>query len=331
MAHPWDPEAGGSVGCAGPDGPVSDIFISYAREDEERIGRLVEALEKQGWSVFWDRQLLAGESFSKLLEREIGRARCVLVLWSSSALNSDWVAEEAAEGKGRLVPARLDRVKPPLGYRRLHTADLSDWDGASDAPGLGRLIDSIRNVLEAPSDRPRPPAAEGFEDSIVKQVAAGLAAADPLTWELFAVGLEPLFRRMTFREPTWRCPGESWGERLHAALQTWKLLDHESFRRFVRDAAAERYETYDALVLEVQRYGDYLVNYLFRGSSGLDPLRELAGDRKAFFQALPEPRIFDDPENSSDVRHADEPRTRVIDRLQELTAAVSRDIPPHSS
>jgi hypothetical protein len=35
---------------------MADIFLSYAREDQSRVGPLVRALEGQGWSVFWDRR-----------------------------------------------------------------------------------------------------------------------------------------------------------------------------------------------------------------------------------------------------------------------------------
>ncbi len=36
---------------------MSDIFLSYASEDRERVRPLVEWLEEHGWSVSWDRKL----------------------------------------------------------------------------------------------------------------------------------------------------------------------------------------------------------------------------------------------------------------------------------
>ena len=39
---------------------MADIFVSYASEDRDRILLLVEALESQGWSVWWDRELITG-------------------------------------------------------------------------------------------------------------------------------------------------------------------------------------------------------------------------------------------------------------------------------
>jgi hypothetical protein len=33
---------------------MSDIFIAFARKDRDRAKLFVEALERQGWLVFWD-------------------------------------------------------------------------------------------------------------------------------------------------------------------------------------------------------------------------------------------------------------------------------------
>ena len=42
---------------------MSDIFVTYAREDEDRVRELVSVLEQQGWSVFWDRRIPTGETW----------------------------------------------------------------------------------------------------------------------------------------------------------------------------------------------------------------------------------------------------------------------------
>ncbi len=40
---------------------VSDIFISYASEDGRESDRSRTALEAEGWSIFWDQTIPAGE------------------------------------------------------------------------------------------------------------------------------------------------------------------------------------------------------------------------------------------------------------------------------
>ncbi len=46
---------------------MADIFLSYSSKDKDRVRPLVLALEREGWSVWWDRKTLAGESFDFLL------------------------------------------------------------------------------------------------------------------------------------------------------------------------------------------------------------------------------------------------------------------------
>ena len=47
---------------------MADNFVSYARDDKALITTLVEALEEEGFSVFWDGALTGGKSFPVELE-----------------------------------------------------------------------------------------------------------------------------------------------------------------------------------------------------------------------------------------------------------------------
>jgi TIR domain len=124
---------------------MTDIFISYAREDRARAARLASALEAFGWSVWWDRKIIAGQSFDEAIERELEIAKRVLVLWSKDSINSEWVRNEAAVAaeRGVLVPALIDPVKLPLEFRRRQTIDLVDWDGDPAHEGFRALCDAM--------------------------------------------------------------------------------------------------------------------------------------------------------------------------------------------
>ena len=107
------------------------VFLSYAREDRERARIVASALEAEGWSVWWDRKLAAGQIFDRTIEEQLDIAVAVVVLWSASSVQSEWVRNEAgaANDRGLLVPAVLDDVPLPLEFRRRHTANLSGWQG----------------------------------------------------------------------------------------------------------------------------------------------------------------------------------------------------------
>ena len=58
---------------------MADIFLNYARDDRRRIKPLAEALTAQGWSLWWDARMRAGQRFDEMIEKEIAAARCVIV------------------------------------------------------------------------------------------------------------------------------------------------------------------------------------------------------------------------------------------------------------
>lgn len=130
---------------------MSDIFISYAREDRPRVETLARALEADGWSVWWDRSIPAGKSFPQVIQEEIAKARCVLVLWSAASVAKEWVIEEASEAKKRgiLVPIQIDKVEPPWGFRLLQARDLVAWNGAATAPSFQSLRTDISAVIQS--------------------------------------------------------------------------------------------------------------------------------------------------------------------------------------
>src|SRR5262249_40833105 len=140
---------------------VMDVFLSYASEDRERAATLARSLEASGWSVWWDRKIVAGRAFDEAIERELETARSVVVLWSGSSVASEWGKNEAAAAaeRGVLVPALIERVKIPLEFRRKQTADLVGWTGDATHEGFQGLCAGIADRVgrsSAPSPRPAP-------------------------------------------------------------------------------------------------------------------------------------------------------------------------------
>src|SRR3990170_6005665 len=134
---------------------MSDIFLSYKSEDREKAQMIAAALEQIGYSVWWDRVIPPGRTYDEVIEEELNTARCVIVLWSKESVKSDWVKEEADEGIYRriLVPALIDNVKPPMGFRRIQAANLTDWKGELDHTAFKLLLRSIANILGHPAGK----------------------------------------------------------------------------------------------------------------------------------------------------------------------------------
>lgn len=128
---------------------MADLFVSYAREDQDRVGALVALLEGEGWSVFWDRNIPPGETWRSYLGAALEQARGVVVAWSEHSIRSEWVIEEAEEAneRGILIPVLLDAVKPPRGFRAIQAADLTGWRQGKNSPAVASFLAAVAKVL----------------------------------------------------------------------------------------------------------------------------------------------------------------------------------------
>ncbi len=132
---------------------MSDIFVSYSRKDRATAAALADILPSRGWTLYWDRQLRPGEIFDDVLEREVTAARCVVVLWSSNSVGSQWVRNEADVGarSNALISVLIENVTVPLAFRRVQAADLIGWKGDPKDPRLGELLQAISFFLDGAS------------------------------------------------------------------------------------------------------------------------------------------------------------------------------------
>ena len=165
---------------------MSDIFISYASQDRERILPLVRGLEKTGWSIFWDRTIPAGKTWREWIEGEIRNARCIVVVWSAAAVDSQWVHEEAVVGKKKkiLIPVMLENVEPPLGFSSIQAANLVGWDGDFGSPPFQQLLGAIALIPGI-----GPAGGDGRKPGVEKQPGEQVKLPDdtPATWSSWPV------------------------------------------------------------------------------------------------------------------------------------------------
>ncbi len=116
---------------------------------------MIRALEQHGWQVWWDRTLMPGQRFSRVIEDALDAAGCVIVVWSEAARHSHWVEVEAGEGlrRGVLVPVQIEsNVRIPLGFRAIQTANFVGWDGDTAHPEYGRVVAAVEQLIGVPEE-----------------------------------------------------------------------------------------------------------------------------------------------------------------------------------
>jgi adenylate cyclase len=138
---------------------VADVFVSYVSADRAIAEKISRGLEEAGLSVWWDRHLQGGVDFGPEIERQLDAAKAVVVLWSVASRESKWVRDEAQQARddNKLIPVRLDKSQPPLGFRQAQSLDFDGWNGAPTSSDFVRLLHSIRHFVGATAGSSAPP------------------------------------------------------------------------------------------------------------------------------------------------------------------------------
>lgn len=128
--------------------PATDVFLSYKAEDRARLKPLVEALEAEGFTVWWDARIGGGTNWHEDIEQHLDAAKCVLVAWSKRSVGHDghFVRDEArrAQRRNAYVPVCLDPVEPPLGFGEIQALMLKGWKGDRGDPRFQAVADAVR-------------------------------------------------------------------------------------------------------------------------------------------------------------------------------------------
>jgi serine/threonine-protein kinase len=132
-------------------GHAADVFISYKAEDRARVTPLVEALEAEGFTVWWDAHIGGGINWQEEIEQHLNSAKCVVVAWSKRSVghSGHFVRDEArrAQRRDAYLPVCLDRVEPPLGFGEIQALSLKGWKGDRSDPRFQAAIDAVRKRI----------------------------------------------------------------------------------------------------------------------------------------------------------------------------------------
>ena len=170
---------------------MAQVFLSYDRADAAKARSIAHALEKAGHSVWWDRHIKGGTQYSKAIEAALKSAEAIVVLWSRHSIDSPWVRDEAAMGRDtqRLVPALIEPIEPPLGFRQYQTVDLTTWKGRATSSEFREALAAIASLGAQPAEAlpsGNPKSSKLTRRSVAAFIGLAIAVAAVLAWQAWS-------------------------------------------------------------------------------------------------------------------------------------------------
>lgn len=140
----------------GNDNAAPTVFVSYSRDDRKHALQIIDILERNGFSVWWDGMLEGGDRFSRTTAEALENAKAVVVLWSKTSAESHWVHDEATRGRDRkrLVPLSIDGSEPPLGFRQFQVIDAAPKKVKANSPEMTGMLRAVAALHDRPFDAP---------------------------------------------------------------------------------------------------------------------------------------------------------------------------------
>ena len=112
---------------------------------------LVEALQSDGLSVWWDAQIEGGAGWRQAIQTELDSARCVLVAWTRRSVGPEghFVHDEATRAQRRhaYLPVLLEAVEPPLGFGETQALPMAGWKGDRSDPRYRNVLEAVRAMV----------------------------------------------------------------------------------------------------------------------------------------------------------------------------------------
>jgi len=150
---------------------AADVFISYSREDKDKVTALAERLRASGVPVWMDvGGIDAATMWSEEIVNALDSAKVLLLMVTPAAVNSHNVAKEViltSERKGHILPVHLEPTQIPAGlkYQLAGIQHIEYFQGDPDENirviirSLERIGVDVQNSADAGSSAPRAPLA----------------------------------------------------------------------------------------------------------------------------------------------------------------------------
>ena len=136
---------------------MSDVFISYAHSTAAQAGIVADALKALGYRVWRDDELPVHRAYADVIAERVEAAKAVVVIWSTDAVQSEWVRSEADKARAdhKLVQLNIDGAELPMPFDQIRCVDLAGWAGDADHPAWRTVVGSVAALVGAEA----PPAA----------------------------------------------------------------------------------------------------------------------------------------------------------------------------
>jgi hypothetical protein len=110
---------------------MADVFISYSKVRRALTEALARHLEAEGFSVWWDTDLLPADNFRAEINRQLDIARAVVIVWTPESKSSEWVCAEAdrAHEQRKLVNSHSAGLTPrqiPMPFNQIHSVPIEN-------------------------------------------------------------------------------------------------------------------------------------------------------------------------------------------------------------
>ena len=148
---------------------MTQVFISYSRNDMEFVQRLAEDLQRAGLDIWWDLSDIQGSDvWERKIEEGLKSSQYFIVVLTPDSLESRWVRREylSADNKGiKIIPVKLKTCDDvPLTLRDIQPID------AIDRPYEDVLSDVLKIVSENAGNEISSPAGQLIYSATVKDV-----------------------------------------------------------------------------------------------------------------------------------------------------------------
>jgi adenylate cyclase len=150
---------------------TADVFISYSREDKDRVVALAQQLREAGVSLWIDQGGIDGAAmWSEEIVNALENSKVLMLMVSEKAVTSHNVVKEvtiASERKGHILPVHLEPTRIPQGLKYplagIQHIEYFQGDQKENLKSILRALERLGIVAKAPAKEvdagaPTPPA-----------------------------------------------------------------------------------------------------------------------------------------------------------------------------